>query len=121
MGAYELHEDDLPAEIECRHQPIVSSRNLESYSLAVEHLRVRRGPLDVVCRNPLRGPDDFVPAFKRNLCFRMLPPKSDKHISGDDPHKGRYHVPLMGTRVSVSGSSVSAYFLKSVRSPSPLV
>src|SRR2546427_12896070 len=44
MGADELHEGDLPTEVESSHQAIVSSRDLEPHTLAVKHL----DPNDVV-------------------------------------------------------------------------
>ena len=47
----------------------------------------------------MRGSDEFVPAFERNLCLRMLAPKVDERVSGNDPHGTMYHVPNMGTSV----------------------
>src|SRR5258707_7918901 len=86
MGADELHEGDLPTEIESGHQAIVSSRDLEPHTLAVQHLGFRSGFLDLIRGCPLRGSYDRVPAFKRDLCSRVLAPEADKHVSSDEPH-----------------------------------
>src|SRR6266567_1508383 len=86
VGADELHESDLPTEIEGGNQAIVSSCDLESHALAIQYLGFRSGFLNLIRRGPLRGSHDRVPAFKRDLCFRVLAPEADKHVSSDDPH-----------------------------------
>src|ERR1700676_2535460 len=86
MGADELHEGDPPTEIEGGHQAIVSSCDLKPHTLAVQHLGFRSRLLDLIGGCPLRGSHDRVPAFKRDLCFRVLAPEADKHVSSDDPH-----------------------------------
>src|ERR1700722_9540683 len=86
MGADELHEGDLPTEIESSHQAIVSTRNLEPHTLAVQHLGLRSGLLDLIRGAPLRRSHQLVPAFERDLCFRVPAPEVDKHVSSNDPH-----------------------------------
>jgi hypothetical protein len=86
VGADELHENDPPAEVEGSHQAIISSRNLEPDALAVQHLGFRNRLLHVVSRGPVRGSGQPVPAFHRNLCFRMLARKPDEHAPRYDPH-----------------------------------
>src|SRR3982075_2161092 len=86
MGANELHESDLSTEIQGGHQAIVSSCDLKPDALAVQHLGFRSRPLDFIGGCPLRRSRDRVPAFKRDLCFRVLVPEADKHVSSDDPH-----------------------------------
>src|SRR6266567_115329 len=98
VGADELHESDLPAEIEGGNQAIVSSRDLESHALAIQYLGFRSGFLNLIRRSPLRGSHDRVPAIKRDLCFRLLAPEADKHVSSNYPHPELYHVPKTGTR-----------------------
>src|ERR1700719_4197762 len=63
----ELHEGDLPTEIESSNQAIVSSRDLEPHTLAVQHLGFRSGFLDLIRGTPLRRSHELVPAFKRDL------------------------------------------------------
>src|SRR5438874_5319927 len=99
VGADELHESDLPMEIEGGNQAIVSSGDLESHALAIRYLGSRSGFLNLIGRSPLRGSHDRVPAFKRDLCFRVLAPEADKHVSSNYPHAEPYHVPKTGTRV----------------------
>src|SRR3984893_12777447 len=82
----ELHEGDLPAEIESGYQAIVSSRDLEPHTLAVQHLGFRSGFLDLIRGTPLRRSHELVPAFKRDLSFRVPAPEVDKHVSSTDPH-----------------------------------
>ncbi len=76
MGADELHECYLPLEIESDYQAVISSRNFEPDALAVQHLGFRSRSLDFISRGPMRGSDEFVPAFERNLCLRMFAPKA---------------------------------------------
>jgi hypothetical protein len=90
MAADELHEGDLPTEIEGNHEPIVSSGNLESHPLAVEDFGFGCRRLDFVGRDPTRSPGQFVPPFERNLRFRVSTPKIDEHISRNDPHTKEY-------------------------------
>src|SRR5229473_826681 len=93
----ELHEGDLPTEIESSYQAIVSSRDLESHALAIQYLGFRSGFLNLIRGSPLRGSHDRVPAFKRDPCFRVLAPEADKHVSSNHPHAELYHVPKSGT------------------------
>src|ERR1700694_4051175 len=86
MGADELHEGDLPTEIESGHQAIVSSRDLKPHTLAVQHLGFRSGFLNLIRGCPLRRFHELVPAFERDLCFRVPAPEVDKHVSRNDPH-----------------------------------
>src|SRR5215468_7523812 len=53
VSADELHERDLPAEIESGYQAIISRRNLEPDPIAVQHLGLRAGPMDLAGRGPL--------------------------------------------------------------------
>src|SRR5438270_9076539 len=86
VGADELHEGDLPTEIEGGHQAIVSSCDLKPHTLAVEHLGFWSGFLDVIRGHPLRRSHEHGPTFERGLSFRVLAPEVDKHVSSDDPH-----------------------------------
>jgi hypothetical protein len=76
VRADEFHKSYLPAEVEGGHQAIVPSRNLEPDTVAVQDLGFRRRLLNLVRGGPMRGSDEFVPAFKRNLCFWMPPQKA---------------------------------------------
>src|ERR1700676_3259809 len=97
MCTDEFHEGDLPTEIERGNQAIVSSRDLEPHTLAVQHLGFRSRLLDLIGGRPLRGSHDRVPAFKRDLCFRVLAPEADKRVSSNHPHAAPEHVPKKGT------------------------
>src|SRR6266581_409861 len=81
VGADELHEGDLPTEIESSYQAIVSSRDLESHALAIQYHGFRSGFLNLIRGSPLRGSHDRVPAFKRDLRFGVLAPEADKYAS----------------------------------------
>src|SRR5437868_14813810 len=81
MRANEFHKGYLPAKVEGGHQAIVSTGNLEPDALAVQHLGTRRRFADLVRGHPMRGPDKFVPAFERNLCYRVVGPTADERIS----------------------------------------
>jgi hypothetical protein len=83
MGAGELHEGDPPTEIESGHQAIISSRDLETHTLAVQHFGLRSGFLNLIRGCPLRRIHELVPAFERNLCFRVPVPEVDKHVSSN--------------------------------------
>jgi len=76
MRTDEFHESYLPAKVEGNHQAVVPSRDLEPYALAVQYLSSRRRLPDFVRGHPMRGPYEFVPAFERNLCFRVVGPRS---------------------------------------------
>src|SRR5215831_1574428 len=82
----ELHERDLPVEIESSHQAIISSRNLEPDPLAVQYLRLRGGLLDLVRRGPLRRSHERMPALERCPRFWMLAPEFDEDASSNDSH-----------------------------------
>ena len=86
VRADEFHEGYLSAEVEGSHQAIVPSCNLEPDALAVQHLGVRGRLLNLVCGCPMRGSNEFVPAFKRHLCLRVVTPKSDQRIPSNYSH-----------------------------------
>jgi hypothetical protein len=86
MGADKLYEGYLSTKIEGDDQAVVSSRDFEPDALAVEDLGFRGGSLNLVCRGPMRRSDELEPTFERDLRFRVLAPKVDKRISGNDPH-----------------------------------
>src|SRR5262245_26823896 len=85
VGAYEFHEGDLPAKIKSGHQTVISSCDFEPDALAIEHFGFRSRFLDVVCRSPMCGGYELVPAFERDSCFRMIAPKTGKRVSSNDP------------------------------------
>jgi hypothetical protein len=82
MGADELHEGDLPTEIESGHQLIVSSRDLEPHTPAVQHFGLRSGFLNLICGCPLRRLHELMPALQRDLCFRVPASEVDKRHGG---------------------------------------
>ena len=86
MGTDKFHEGYLPAKVEGGHQAIVPSCNLEPDALAVQHLGSRRRLLDLIRGHPMRGSDERVPTFKRNLCLRVVGPKADERIPSNHPH-----------------------------------
>src|SRR5262245_39911496 len=86
MSADEFDEGDLATKIESSNQAIVSSRDLEPHTLPVQHLGFRNCLLDLVRGFPLRCPHKPVPAFERDLCFRVRAPELDEHASRDDSH-----------------------------------
>jgi hypothetical protein len=86
MGTDELYKGHLSAKIEGDDQAVVSSRDFESDALTVQDLGFRGGSLNLVCRGPMRRSDELEPTFERDLRFRVLAPKVDKRISGNDPH-----------------------------------
>src|SRR4051812_48175254 len=88
MSTDELYKSDLPLEIEGSYQAIVSSRDVEPHPLAVQHFGFRSGFLDLVRGGPLCRSHEVVPAFERDLCFRVSAPKANKDVSSNDPHAG---------------------------------
>jgi hypothetical protein len=55
MGADEVHEGYLPAEVEGGDQAIIPSGNLEPDALTVQHLGSRRRALNLVHGRPMCG------------------------------------------------------------------
>src|SRR6516225_8686378 len=96
MRPDELHEGPLSAEIESDQQAVVSSCNFKPDALAIQHLGFRSCSLDLIRRRPMRRSDKFVPTFERDLRLRVLTPKVDQCVSGNDPHRTSYHVPNLG-------------------------
>ena len=89
MRAVELHERDLTTEIESSHQTIVSSCDLKSHTLTVQHLGFWRRLLDIVGGAPLRRSHEPVPAVDRSLCLGVPLRKVDEDVPSDDFASGR--------------------------------
>ena len=86
MRADKFHEGYLPTEVEGGHQTVIPSGDLKPDALAVQDLGARSRFLDLVRRGPMRGPDKFAPTFKRNLCFRVISPKTEERIPSNYSH-----------------------------------
>src|ERR1700686_3625802 len=73
VGADELHEGDLPTEIESSHQAIASARDLEPHTLAVQHFGFRSSFPDLIRGHPLRR-SHFKTSerARRKASFRLL-------------------------------------------------
>src|SRR5947208_17146626 len=52
VRADKLHEHDLPTEVECGDQSVVSTSNLEAHAITIKHLGCGDGMANVVHRRP---------------------------------------------------------------------
>src|SRR5258708_7626971 len=129
MGADELHESDLSTEIEGGHQAIVSSCDLKSHALAVQHLGFRSRLLDliggclaIICQRssetfasgglPQKLTSTFRATTRMPQCSMFpkreqaqLPPKSGRHledrrISGSCQEEAAYAACCSGAQVN---------------------
>jgi hypothetical protein len=82
----ELDEHDLPAEIECGNQPLVSASDLEAGALTIEYFGLRGGSANVVHRGPVRGCYQPIPTLKRNCRLGMRPGICQQNVSRNQTH-----------------------------------
>src|SRR5208337_832571 len=87
MRADELHECNLPAEVERDNHSIISAGNLEPNPLAVQNLRLWRRPLNVMAGLPVGGAQHSVPALERRSRFRVLLREAVQDALRDDAHE----------------------------------
>jgi hypothetical protein len=87
VGTDKLHEHDLPAEVECGDQSVVSSSDFKAGTITIEHLGFRRGAANVVHRVPIRGLYQLIPTVKRDFRFGMHAGIGQENVSGI-PHCG---------------------------------
>ena len=65
MGSDKFDEGYLTSEVESGDQAIIPSCDLEPDALAIQYLGPGSRFLDFICRGPVRGSNELVPAFER--------------------------------------------------------
>ena len=98
VGADELHEGDLPTEIEGGHQAIVSSCDLKPHTLPVQHLGLRSRSASVKVRKALAARlGSQVNAEPSNMSFHCVCGNAMSSTTIAEPKNAR-HPSLVGCR-----------------------
>ena len=98
MRPNELDESDGSLPIERHHHAIITACHLEPHSLAIEGFRFGEVSDDLKRVLPGSRQCNFVPVLKRRFRLRMPRPERDQLVSGDNPHRGRIALPVVGSK-----------------------